>query len=37
MTCLLLEGEVTMTCDPGQPVKFCVGDLVVFPVDMNCR
>ena len=35
--CLLLEGEVTITPDRGEPMKFCEGDLVVFPAGMNCR
>ena len=29
--CLLLESEVKVTPDEGEPVKFCEGDLVVFP------
>ena len=29
-TCLLLEGEVTVTPDGGEPVKFGACDLVVF-------
>ena len=33
--CLLLEGEVTVTPDGGEPVKFGEGDLVVFPAGMN--
>ena len=36
-TCLLIEGEVTLTSDEGEPVKLGAGDLVVFPVRMNCR
>ena len=36
-TCLLLEGEVTVTPEGGQPVKFGAGDLVIFPSGMNCR
>ena len=36
-TCLLLEGEVTVTPDLGEPVKFGAGDLVVFPAGMDCR
>ena len=35
--CLLLEGEVTVTPDGGEPVKFGAGDLVVFPAGMDCR
>ena len=30
-TCLLLEGEVTVTPEGGDPVKFGAGGLVVFP------
>ena len=29
-TCLLLEGDVTVTPDGGEPVRFGAGDLVVF-------
>ena len=36
-TCLLLDGEVTVTPDGGEPVKFGAGDLVVFPAGMDCR
>ena len=36
-TCLLLEGEVTVTPDREEPVKFSAGDLVVFPAGMDCR
>ena len=36
-TCLLLEGEVTVTPEGEQPVKFGAGDLVIFPAGMNCR
>ena len=36
-TCLLLEGEVTVTPDGGEPVNFRSGDLVVFPSGMDCR
>ena len=35
-TCLLLEGDVTVTPDGGEPVRFGVGDLVVFPAGMSC-
>ena len=34
---ILLEGEVTVTPEGGQPVKFGAGDLVIFPEGMNCR
>ena len=36
-TCFLLEGEVTVTPDGGEPVKFAAGDLVVFSAGMDCR
>ena len=36
-TCLLLEGEVTVTPEGGTPVQFGAGDLVVFPAVMDCR
>ena len=36
-TCLLIEGEVTVTPEAGQPVKIIAGDLVTFPAGMNCR
>ncbi|HGY5536980.1 MAG TPA: cupin domain-containing protein [Prochlorococcus sp.] len=35
-TCLLLEGEVTVTPEQGEPVKFGAGDLVIFPSGMSC-
>ena len=34
-TCLLLEGEVTIT-DQSDSVSFGAGDLVVFPRDLGC-
>ena len=36
-TCLLLEGDVTVTPDGGEPLRFGAGDLVVFPPGMDCR
>tara|TARA_Y100000589_G_scaffold26054_1_gene21584 strand:+ start:730 stop:1005 length:276 start_codon:yes stop_codon:yes gene_type:complete len=36
-TCLLIEGEVTVTPEGGHPVKFGAGDLVSFPAGMKCR
>ena len=36
-TCLLLEGEVTVTPEGEQPVNFGAGDLVVFPAGMKCK
>ncbi len=35
-TCYLLEGDVTVTPDGGQPVRFGKGDLVTFPAGMLC-
>lgn len=34
-TCLLLEGDVTVTYDGGE-VSFGSGDLVVFPEGLSC-
>ncbi|MBF0247092.1 MAG: cupin domain-containing protein [Alphaproteobacteria bacterium] len=34
--CLVLEGEVTVTPDGGEPVRFGAGDLVTFPKGMTC-
>ena len=31
-----MEGDVTVTPDGGKPVRFGVGDLVVFPQGMSC-
>jgi uncharacterized cupin superfamily protein len=35
-TCYLLDGEVTVTPEGGEPVTFGAGDLVVFPRGMSC-
>ena len=35
-TCYLLEGEVTVTPDGGQAVRFGKGDLVTFAQGMSC-
>jgi len=35
-TCYILEGEVTVTPEGGEPVSFGVGDLVTFPAGMDC-
>lgn len=32
----ILEGEVTVTPDGGDPVSFGAGDLVTFPAGMSC-
>ncbi len=34
--CYLLEGEVVVTPDGGEPVNIGVGDLVTFPAGMSC-
>lgn len=36
-TCYLLEGEVEVTPDGGETVRFGKGDLVTFPAGMDCR
>lgn len=35
-TCFLLEGEVVVTPDGGDPVEVRKGDLVTFPAGMSC-
>jgi uncharacterized cupin superfamily protein len=35
-TCYLLEGEVVVTPDGGEPVALRAGDLVTFPAGMSC-
>lgn len=35
-TAYVLEGQVTVTPDGGEPVSFGKGDLVVFPAGMSC-
>lgn len=35
-TCYLLEGEVTVTPDGGDPVEIKRGDLVIFPAGLSC-
>jgi uncharacterized cupin superfamily protein len=35
-TCYLLEGDVTVTPDGGQPVRIVAGDLVTFPAGLSC-
>ena len=34
--CLLLEGDVTVTPEQGQPVRFGAGDLVEFSPGLRC-
>ena len=36
-TCLLLEGDVTVTPDGGEPVRFGAGDLVTFAAGLSCH
>ncbi|MFO8024724.1 cupin domain-containing protein [Thiohalophilus sp.] len=35
-TCYLLEGDVIVTPDDGEPVQIQRGDLVTFPAGMSC-
>jgi uncharacterized cupin superfamily protein len=35
-TCYLLEGEVTVTPQGGQPTEFRRGDLITFPAGLSC-
>jgi uncharacterized protein len=35
-TCFILEGEVVVTPEGGQPVSFGKGDLVTFPSGLSC-
>lgn len=35
-TCYILEGEVVVTPEGGEPVTLKKGDLVRFPAGMNC-
>jgi uncharacterized cupin superfamily protein len=35
-TCYLLEGEVVVTPDGGEPVTIGKGDLVTFPSGLSC-
>ncbi len=35
-TCYLLEGDVRVTPEGGEPVQFGAGDLVTFPAGMSC-
>jgi len=35
-TCLLLEGDVTVTPEGGEAVRFGAGDLVVFAAGLSC-
>ena len=35
-TAYILEGEVTVTPDNGEPVSFTKGDLVIFASGLKC-
>lgn len=35
-TCYILEGEVVVTPEGGEPVEIREGDLVTFPRGMSC-
>jgi hypothetical protein len=35
-TCYILDGEVIVTPDGGEPVEIVAGDLVTFPKGMSC-
>jgi len=35
-TCYILDGEVTVTPEGGEPVDIVEGDLVTFPKGMSC-
>eukprot|EP01024_Parvocaulis_polyphysoides_P005645 TRINITY_DN11410_c0_g1_i1.p2 TRINITY_DN11410_c0_g1~~TRINITY_DN11410_c0_g1_i1.p2 ORF type:complete len:140 (-),score=20.44 TRINITY_DN11410_c0_g1_i1:426-794(-) len=35
-TCYVLEGEVIVTPDGGEPVEIKKGDVAVFPKNMTC-
>ncbi len=34
--CLILEGDVTVTPEQGEPVRFGAGDLVEFSATLRC-
>jgi uncharacterized cupin superfamily protein len=34
--CYFLEGDVTVTPEGGEPVRFGKGDLVTFPKGLSC-
>jgi len=36
-TCLILEGQVTVTNEEGETFDFGAGDYVIFPRGMKCR
>lgn len=36
-TCLILDGDVTVTNEDGEEFNFGKGDFVVFPKGMKCK
>ena len=36
-TCLVLECEVVVTPEGGDPVRFWAGDRIVIPAGLTCR
>ncbi len=36
-TCYILEGDVEVFPEEGEPVRFGKGDLVIFPEGLRCR
>ncbi len=36
-TCYILEGDVEIIPEGGEPVRFGKGDLVVFPEGLKCK
>lgn len=36
-TCYLLAGDVIVTPEEGEPVRFGKGDLVTFPAGLSCE
>ena len=36
-TCLILEGDVTVTNEEGEDFHFSKGDYVIFPKGMKCK
>ena len=35
-SCYLIEGEVIVTPEGGEPIKISAGDFVTFPKGMSC-
>lgn len=36
-TCLIIEGDVTLTTEEGKEFRFKNGDYVIFPKGMKCN